>query len=128
VAHHDYIPGHNDMPCGPRLYTFFLYLSDVEEGGGTYFTKLDMEVKPKAGRAVLWPSVKNENPMARDGRTHHEARPVIKGKKFAANAWLHMVGRFLCILVSAQIVILLLIFLLFAQYNFKDPFKVGCTG
>jgi len=48
-------------------------------------------VEPKAGRAVLWPSVLNEDPLSRDGRTHHEAKPVLKGKKYAANAWLHQV-------------------------------------
>ena len=103
VPHHDFIPGHSRMPCGPRLYTFFLYLSDVEEGGATRFNKLGFEVEPRAGRAVLWPSVTNAEPFREDHRTKHEATPVVRGEKFAANAWLHM-------------------------YNFKAPFKVGCTG
>lgn len=111
VDHHDYIPGHLEMPCGPRLYTFFLYLSDVEEGGGTAFNRLvdkssgekPLIVQPAKGRALLWPSVMDRNPFEKDLRTHHEATPVTKGIKFAANAWLHM-------------------------YNFKEPFKVGCTG
>jgi len=80
-----------------------MYLSDVEEGGGTRFTKLGIEVTPKKGRAVLWPSVRNDDPFIRDPRTHHEAKAVIKGEKYAANAWLHM-------------------------FDFKAPFKVGCTG
>ena len=33
--HHDTIPELETMQPGPRVYTFFLYLSDVEEGGGT---------------------------------------------------------------------------------------------
>ena len=47
-------------PCfshRPRLYTFFMYLSDVEEGGGTRFTKLNLTVAPAKGMAILWPSV-----------------------------------------------------------------------
>ena len=31
--------------CGPRVFTFFLYLSDVEEGGGTRFPYLNATVQ-----------------------------------------------------------------------------------
>jgi hypothetical protein len=44
VAHHDFIPGHSDMPCGPRLYTFFLYLIEVDQGGATKFNRLGFQV------------------------------------------------------------------------------------
>jgi hypothetical protein len=37
------------MPAGPRILTFFLYLSDVEEGGETSFPYLDIAIKPKKG-------------------------------------------------------------------------------
>ena len=46
--HHDTIPELATMQPGPRVYTFFLYLSDVEEGGGTRFTKLGFDVQPRA--------------------------------------------------------------------------------
>lgn len=41
-THHDY--GHEDvkLACGPRILTFFLYLSDVEEGGETNFPTLNI--------------------------------------------------------------------------------------
>ena len=39
--HHDQIAP-IDSAWGPRLYTFFMYLSDVEEGGATNFTKLNL--------------------------------------------------------------------------------------
>jgi hypothetical protein len=74
---------------GPRTLTFFLYLSDVEEGGETRFPMLDINVKPKKGRAILWPSVLNENSYKQDSKTFHEALPVIKGTKYAANHWIH---------------------------------------
>lgn len=38
------------LACGPRILTFFLYLSDVEEGGETGFPKMNLQVTPKKGR------------------------------------------------------------------------------
>lgn len=60
----------------------FLYLNDVEEGGGTHFSDLGITVQPKTGRAVVWPSVLDGNPDKKDFRTSHEALPVIKGIKY----------------------------------------------
>jgi hypothetical protein len=42
----------------------------VEEGGETYFNKLDLAVKPKKGRALVWPSVLDENPEYWDKRMY----------------------------------------------------------
>ena len=71
--HHDYIS--NDGLAGPRVMTFLLYLSDVEEGGGTGFPTLKppLVINPKKGRALLWPSVLENDPMTKDARTMHEA-------------------------------------------------------
>lgn len=102
-AHHDYGVEDVGKACGPRILTFFLYLSDVEEGGETAFPLLDIAVKPKKGRALLWPSTLDANPERIDARTRHEARPVVKGRKFAANSWIHL-------------------------YNFNVPNLWGCTG
>jgi len=90
-THHDYIGHQRDRPCGPRILTFFLYLSDVEEGGGTNFPDLTppITVYPRKGRALLWPSVLDSEPLNADKRTRHQALPVEKGTKFAANAWIH---------------------------------------
>jgi len=109
VPHHDFIPGHVAMPCGPRIMTFFLYLSEVEEGGFTAFSKLkdgdgnELKITPKKGSALLWPNVYNAEPFKKDPRTHHEAVPVKSGMKLAANAWIHM-------------------------HNFREPNAGGCTG
>ena len=89
-THHDMQPGENDMAAGPRVLTFFLYLSDVEEGGETNFPRLDdLDVRPRKGRALLWPSVLSNDPTLRDERTFHQAKDVLKGVKYAANAWIH---------------------------------------
>lgn len=89
-THHDFIPYLIDRNTGPRILTAFLYLNDVEQGGGTNFPPLDITVMPKAGRILLWPNVLNEFPLTRDDRTHHQALPVEKGIKYGANAWLHL--------------------------------------
>jgi len=102
-AHHDYIVHNRDRQQGVRILTVFLYLNDVEEGGGTNFDTLDITVEPKTGRALLWPSVLDDEPHEKDGRTTHQALPVIAGVKYGANAWFH-------------------------QYDFKGAHKRGCTA
>jgi prolyl 4-hydroxylase len=89
-THHDYIPHQRDRQCGPRILTFFIYMSDVDAGGGTDFPDLGITVMPKKGRALLWPSVYDSDPMASDNRMRHQALPVEAGTKFAANGWIHM--------------------------------------
>ena len=91
------------LSSGPRILTFFLYLSDVEEGGETNFPRLNLSVKPRKGKAVLWPSVLNEDPTKQDTRTDHGSLPVIKGTKYAANSWIHL-------------------------YDFETSNLWGCTG
>ena len=79
------------MPAGPRILTFFLYLSNVDEGGETHFPKLNISVTPEKGSALLWPSVDSDEPHARlEELTYHAALPVKKGLKFAANSWIHL--------------------------------------
>ena len=84
--HHDYIEYQKDLPSGVRMLTLFLYLNDVEEGGGTSFPKLNNKkgivVQPKRGNALLWPSVLDEDPEEKDFWTDHEALPVLKGIKY----------------------------------------------
>ena len=88
-----------------------MYLNEAEEGGATRFNDLnfdkdqdnedsndiaedrekkEIDVHPKKGRALIWPSVLNDDLHKMDSRTYHEARMVIKGVKYGANAWLHL--------------------------------------
>ncbi|KAH8048750.1 procollagen-proline 4-dioxygenase [Aureococcus anophagefferens] len=94
-AHHDMSRGDNALACGPRIYTFFMYFSDVEKGGdgvphGQAAVGKTVKIAPKRGSALLWPSVTSDDPTAQDPRTRHAALPVVEGTKFAANAWIHM--------------------------------------
>jgi prolyl 4-hydroxylase len=58
--------------CGNSIFIYLLLLlcslSDVEEGGETHFNKLGLSVKPKKGRALVWPSVIDSDPEFWDGR------------------------------------------------------------
>ena len=88
--HHDYIEHDFDRQAGPRILTVFLYLNDVTAGGGTNFPLLDITIMPKKGRALIWPSVLDEDPQRKDPRTDHQALPVEEGIKYGANAWVHL--------------------------------------
>ncbi|KAL3809185.1 hypothetical protein ACHAXA_000704 [Cyclostephanos tholiformis] len=87
--HHDSSEHKKNDSTGHRILTFFLYLNDVENGGETRFTTLDIDVKPKKGRALVWSSVMNDDPNRSDARMYHEAKEVLKGIKYAANHWIH---------------------------------------
>mmetsp|Transcript_1573 Transcript_1573/g.3425 ORF Transcript_1573/g.3425 Transcript_1573/m.3425 type:complete len:227 (-) Transcript_1573:547-1227(-) len=45
--HHDSSNVNSKKVAGHRILTFFLYLNDVEEGGETRFTNLDISISPK---------------------------------------------------------------------------------
>eukprot|EP00536_Pseudo-nitzschia_multiseries_P011168 jgi/Psemu1/259631/estExt_Genewise1Plus.C_3660017 len=100
--HHDYIEHLRGRQQGVRILTSYLYLNDVEAGGGTRFTGLNITVMPKRGRALFWPSVLNDKPHSKDFRTNHQALPVEKGIKYGANGWFH-------------------------QYDFKTTYSNACT-
>ena len=91
-----------ERPQGPRILTAFLYLNDVEAGGGTNFPDLNLTVMPKKGRLLLWPSVIDSDPSKKDFTTRHQALNVDAGEKYGANAWLHL-------------------------RDFKAPHAAGCT-
>lgn len=76
-------------PCGAPQFTFYMYLSDVEDGGQTRFNNLGIEMQPRRGSAVLWPSVLDADPDLTDNRTFHEAVPPRSGQKLGANFWIH---------------------------------------
>jgi len=87
--HHDLNDGMWKEPGGPRILTIFVYLNDVEEGGGTSFEYLNFTAVPKRGAALIWPSVM-DNMKEKEDWTWHEALSVEQGVKYGANAWIHL--------------------------------------
>jgi prolyl 4-hydroxylase len=71
---------------GARLKTALVYLNDVEEGGSTRLTKLNIDVSPKTGKLLVF-----ENTYSGTNVKHplseHAGMPVIKGYKYAFNLW-----------------------------------------
>ncbi len=71
---------------GQRLGTIILYLTDVEEGGGTSFPAIGLDVTPQKGGALFFC---NTTPTGEpDQKTLHAGLPVVKGTKIIANKWL----------------------------------------
>lgn len=71
---------------GQRLVTCLLYFNDVEEGGGTAFPELDLEVRAKRGRMVLFHNV-HPGTNEKHKSSLHGGLPVEKGEKWACNFW-----------------------------------------
>lgn len=77
---------------GQRLVTALLYLNDVPKGGGTIFPKLNITVKAKKGRVLLF-----ENTLLNVSTRHplslHGGLPVEEGEKWAVNLWFRQFPR-----------------------------------
>jgi 2OG-Fe(II) oxygenase superfamily len=88
-SHHDYIPTQRRSHEGPRILTLLMYLSNVEDGGSTKFPFVNVTVRPKRGRLLLWPNVLHTQPNMLDIRMFHQALPALRGTKYVANLWIH---------------------------------------
>jgi prolyl 4-hydroxylase len=71
---------------GARLLTALLYLNDVEEGGGTHLSKLNIEVRAKKGKLLVFRNV-YEGGHFKHELSEHAGMPVKKGEKYAVNLW-----------------------------------------
>ena len=70
---------------GQRSWTFMIYLNDLQEGGETYFPKLNATVTPKTGKAILWYNLNADGDLDRD--TLHQGKPIVKGEKYVVTKW-----------------------------------------
>ena len=73
-----------------RLATFMIYLTDVELGGSTAFTRLRIAVRPVRNAAVFWYNY-NSSAMP-DVDSLHAGCPVLVGQKWVANKWFNIRG------------------------------------
>jgi prolyl 4-hydroxylase len=69
---------------GDRVFSFILYLNDVEDGGETDCPQHGVRVHPEAGKAAFW-----HNPPEKPGygRGLHASHPVTRGEKWALACW-----------------------------------------
>lgn len=74
---------------GQRVGTLVMYLNTPEQGGGTTFPDVQLEVAPIQGNAVFF-SYDRPHPQT---RSLHGGAPVIRGQKWVATKWLRE-GRF----------------------------------
>jgi prolyl 4-hydroxylase len=81
---HDFISKENKRQQGVRILNAFLFLNDVERGGGIGFPTLELNITAQRGRAVIWPLVLNEDPNTSDNRTSHQGLPLYYGTKYGA--------------------------------------------
>ncbi|WP_459499960.1 2OG-Fe(II) oxygenase [Bacillus sp. C1] len=85
-AHYDYFAEHSKAAENNRISTLVMYLNEVEEGGETYFPKLDLSIAPKKGMAVYFEYFYQETSINK--LTLHGGAPVIKGEKWVATQWM----------------------------------------
>ncbi|KAL6443509.1 hypothetical protein ACFW04_001583 [Cataglyphis niger] len=79
------------LGTGNRIATVLYYMSDVEQGGGTVFTAINISLWPRKGSAAFWYNLKPNGEG--DFKTRHAACPVLTGSKWVANKWLHERGQ-----------------------------------
>jgi prolyl 4-hydroxylase len=69
---------------GQRTYTFMMYLNEVENGGTTFFPKINKDFKPKKGMALIWNNLQDNKENI---YSLHCGKPVITGEKFIITKW-----------------------------------------
>ncbi|WP_042341505.1 2OG-Fe(II) oxygenase [Bacillus timonensis] len=85
-SHFDFFSSPHNAINNPRISTLVMYLSDVEQGGETYFPKLHFSVSPQKGMAVYFEYFYNDQTL--NELTLHGGAPVIVGDKWAATQWM----------------------------------------
>jgi prolyl 4-hydroxylase len=85
-AHFDFFSAANKPVSNPRISTLVMYLNDVEEGGETFFPKLNFSVSPQKGMAVYFEYFYDDHTL--NELTLHGGAPVMNGSKWAATQWM----------------------------------------
>lgn len=85
-AHFDFFAPTSPAAKNNRISTLVLYLNDVEQGGETFFPKLNFSVSPQKGMAVYFEYFYNDKTI--NELTLHGGAPVIRGEKWIATQWM----------------------------------------
>lgn len=87
-THYDFFSADStEIVKGNRNVTLLIYLNDLPDdaGGNTFFPKLNLRIKPKAGDAIYFENMNNGKV---DYNTAHSGEPIIGNhKKYAMNVW-----------------------------------------
>ena len=70
---------------GQRSFTAMVFLNQVQAGGSTDFTELNISIEPRPGVLLAWNNADRDgvpNPM-----TMHAGRPVAEGVKYVITKW-----------------------------------------
>lgn len=70
---------------GQRVATTVIYLATAEEGGGTCFPKVGLEVSPRTGGAIFFHSTDMTGQP--DAMSLHAGTPVVQGTKIVMTYW-----------------------------------------
>lgn len=73
-----------NIPTSTRQLSVIIYLNDVEEGGETRFVDLNINVKPKKGRILFFPSFFNYV---------HRGEAPVSNSKYIIVSWIHFDGQ-----------------------------------
>ena len=77
---------------GQRLRTALCYLNNVEKGGGTKMTKLNITVNAEKGKLLVFDNT-YENSNIKHPLSEHAGLPVEQGEKYAFNLWFRECSR-----------------------------------
>jgi len=69
---------------GNRIFSFILYLNDVQEGGDSDCLPCGVRIQPEAGKAAFWHTPEDTPPYGRGLPASH---PVTRGEKWALMCW-----------------------------------------
>ncbi|WP_095532660.1 2OG-Fe(II) oxygenase [Domibacillus epiphyticus] len=85
-AHFDFFSPTSKAAKNNRISTLLMYLNDVEQGGETFFPKLNFSVLPQKGMAVYFEYFYTDTSV--NELTLHGGAPVIMGEKWVATQWM----------------------------------------
>lgn len=75
-----FLPAHSDHGISSRVLSALLYLNDDYEGGNLIFPHAGLNIKPKAGTILFFPS---------NYVYVHEVEAITKGTRYALPNWYH---------------------------------------